>query len=126
MTSLLLVDDDALFRGFLSEWLQSRGYAVSACASAKEALDCIRRQAYAAVLTDILMPDMDGIELILALQMQQPAMPVIALSGGGRQQAVGVYLSNAAHLGASAVLGKPVDLSELERILLRLIPQETG
>lgn len=126
MASVLLVDDNDLFRGFLTEWLESRGYEVTACATAQVALEYVRRRHYSAVLTDILMPDMDGIELILALRLQQPAVPVIALSGGGQHKAVDVYLSNAAHLGAAATLGKPVDLMTLQQILARLIPEDAG
>lgn len=126
MVSLLVVDDDDLFRAFLTEWLEGRGYKVTACGGAQEALECMLRQRYAAVLTDILMPDMDGIELLMTLRARQPGIPVIALTGGGQHRAIGLYLSSAAHLGASAVMGKPVDLKELEQVLSRFIPDDVG
>jgi len=68
------------------------------------------------VLTDVLMPDMDGTELLLALRRSHPEVPVVAMSGGGRISAVN-YLDTMNALGAAAVPPKPFTEGELLAVI---------
>jgi len=113
---VLIVDDEPLIRHYLQEVLQGAGYTVCCMATAREALDFCRGTAPAAVLTDLVMPDQDGIEFIRSLRSAGMTAPIIAMSGGGQIQA-DVYLDMAVRLGASAALQKPFSNAELLRVV---------
>ena len=72
------------------------------------------------ILTDIVMPDCDGVELILALRQRRNSIPIIAMSGGRRTS--DLYLDTAARLGAATVLHKPFPSSELLTAIANLLP----
>lgn len=108
--------DEPLIRHYLQEVLQGAGYTVCCMATAREALDFCRGTAPAAVLTDLVMPDQDGIEFIRSLRSAGMTAPIIAMSGGGQIQA-DVYLDMAVRLGASAALQKPFSNAELLRVV---------
>jgi len=86
MARILLIDDDEGFRGMLQRTLQRAGYEVVASGSGKEGLDLLSRVRVDLVLTDIIMPDMDGLEIIQRLRQTQPSLKIIATSGGGRKK----------------------------------------
>lgn len=113
---VLIVDDEPLIRLYLQEVLQGAGYSVCCMATAREALDFCRGTAPAAVLTDLVMPDQDGIEFIRSLRGAGMTAPIIAMSGGGQIQP-DVYLDMAVRLGASAALQKPFSNAELLRVV---------
>ncbi|HMM75162.1 MAG TPA: response regulator [Gammaproteobacteria bacterium] len=113
---LVVVDDEPLIRHYLQEVLVNAGYAVICMETAREALDFCRATAPAAVLTDLVMPDQDGIEFIRSLRGAGVTAPIIAMSGGGQVQPA-VYLDVAVRLGASAALQKPFSNAELLRVV---------
>ncbi len=117
---VLIVDDEPLIRHYLEEVLVAAGYAVKCMETAREALDFCRSTMPAAVLTDLVMPDQDGIEFIRGLRHAGITAPIIAMSGGGRVQPT-VYLDVAVRLGASAALQKPFSNAELLRVLAEQI-----
>ena len=92
--------------------LTRAGHAVDVARSGKEALALAQSACPTLVLTDIIMTDMDGIEVMLALRKRWPTVPVVAISGGGRVHA-SEFLDLARHLGANATLRKPFTSDEL-------------
>ena len=112
MATILLVDDDELFRITVEQMLLKLGHGVVAASNGKEALriyDCRTTQI---VLTDLIMPDMEGLELIRELRQRDPYLKLIAMSGGGRNSA-DVYLPIAQTLGAVQTLVKPFSIEQL-------------
>ncbi len=112
MAHILLIDDDAGVRAGVGRFLQMQGHEVTEAADGAEAMRKARGLAVNLVVTDINMPDMDGIEVILELSKTQPGLPVIAISGGGRVPKE-LLLSSASLLGAVRTLAKPFELDEL-------------
>jgi len=116
VTRVLVADDDGGVRGTLVRGLTANGYDVTAVQNGFEALDALSDEEYDLVVSDINMPGMDGIELLLQLVESRPGLRVIAISGGGlfpKEE----LLTDARLLGAVDVLEKPFDLgSLLERV----------
>lgn len=111
---ILLVEDDAPSGDMLGEVLTRFGYAVERAGNGTEALQRYDSQTVDLVLTDLFMPVMDGMELIAALQRRDPAVRIIAMSGGGSGK-LGAVLPVAERLGAVKTLAKPFELEELRR-----------
>ena len=78
---ILLVDDEADFLEALSERMRTRGMDVTTSASAKEALDAVEEGAFDAVVLDLMMPDVDGLEALRILKEKDPKLQVILLTG---------------------------------------------
>ncbi len=112
MKKILLVDDDVPFAELLQKALIVFGYEVLLAGSAKQALQLYDPQTVSLVITDLLMPDMEGVELIMALRRRQPGVKVIAISGGGRNVPE-TYLRIAHQVGALKTLAKPFPLETL-------------
>ena len=110
---VLLVDDDPDFRDALGKQLVHAGYPVAQAADGEEAIEWLKQQTADIVVLDIVMPNKEGLETILALRRSHPRLPVIVISGGGRIDAHD-YLHLAENLGAVAVLAKPFPFAELQ------------
>jgi CheY-like chemotaxis protein len=116
MASILVIDDDETFRRMLRRTLQRLGHEVIEAAEGREALRVLQDAAIELVMTDILMPGMEGIETIRWLRQRAPQLPVIAMSGGGRLAPDG-YLEVARAFGAVQALSKPFSDAELRAAL---------
>ena len=114
--SILMVDDNTQLRELLGGALTKIGYEVTSASNGAEAFKAISLNRYDVVLTDMLMPERDGIEVIGELRRLQPEARIVAMSGGGRGSR-DHYLQTAKGLGAHAVLGKPFSMSELTAAL---------
>lgn len=114
--SILMVDDNTQLRELLGGALTKMGYEVTSASNGAEAFKAISLNRYDVVLTDMLMPERDGIEVIGELRRLQPEARIVAMSGGGRGSR-DHYLQTAKGLGAHAVLGKPFSMSELTAAL---------
>jgi CheY-like chemotaxis protein len=101
----MVIDDDDMIRTLTRRVLVSAGYEVQEAAGGKAALAYLREQRADVIVTDIVMPDMEGLELIRELRLAHPQMKIIAMSGCG--QGTGGYLDLALKLGARRVLPKP-------------------
>lgn len=110
--SIVVVDDEPAVRDTLRRMLERLGYAVVAVDTGKAALEACSTSPPDLLITDVLMPDFDGFELISAVRSGGSAIPVIAMSGGGSGSARH-YLAMASRLGAVSVLEKPVTLDTL-------------
>ncbi|WP_395457385.1 response regulator (plasmid) [Azospirillum melinis] len=118
--SILLVDDDPDFRGMVRIAFQRAGYTVHEAENGNAALAIMERHAVDLVVTDIIMPEADGYEIILRLKAQQSRPPLIAVTGGSvrlRMELPGM----ARLLGAEAAFEKPVDLKALLAEVGRLL-----
>jgi len=108
---VLVVDDDAGVRGLVRANLEAEGYAVQEAASAREGLAALEEEAPDLVLLDVMMPEVDGWEMLRQVQERfgAGAIPVIVFSGKIEERAV----VDATSRGASGFLGKPFDLRQL-------------
>lgn len=113
---ILIVDDDSLVRQTLADMMQDLGHVADQAGSVKSALACLAEKPYDLLLTDILMPEEDGLELLRKAKTMPGNMQIIAMSGGGYQDS-GFYLDLARSLGASATIKKPVTLEVLQAVL---------
>ena len=103
----------------LTMLLQAHGLSVVAAADGRRGLEAFRAHAPKLVLTDILMPEQDGIGAILQMRRERPDAKIVAMSGGGRVGKTD-YLTAAEKLGAAAAVEK-MDMEKLVEILLRLL-----
>lgn len=121
MTRILIAEDNADLRTILKSGLETFGYAVAGAANGRTAMKLLRAVSVDLVITDIFMPEMDGIETIAAIRAEFPGMPIIAMSGGSSIGWVD-YLSTARELGAARCLRKPFELHQLIAAVLDLVP----
>lgn len=107
MAAILVIDDDDAFRRMLQQMLEQDGHCVSGAADGAEALRLLAHGTPDLILTDILMPGMDGIELIIELARQGSVTPLIAMSAGRRSITPQFNLESAALMGVRTTLLKP-------------------
>ncbi len=112
MQSILVIDDQPEMRSSVQAVLAGSGYAVTTAANGREALSSLAKAKVDLVVTDVLMPGKDGIEVIMDLRKSQPNLPVIVMTGGGHL-AGGFYLKLARDLGAKGILQKPFSPEQL-------------
>jgi CheY-like chemotaxis protein len=106
LAAILLVDDDELFRTTICRCLRVAGHAVEEAADGNEALKFIAAETPDILITDILMPNTDGIELTSAVKRAHPGVRILVISGRGHLGLVDL-LNLASMLGADATLSKP-------------------
>ena len=106
MANILLVEDEEQLRSLLKIVLESAGHTVQEAGDGKEALESYVRNPADLMVTDIVMPNKEGIETILEFRRNHPGLRIIAMSGGGRNSAQD-YLKLAKSFGADYVLTKP-------------------
>ena len=123
MASILLVEDDDQLRTILTELLRRSGYQVSEAPDGRRVCDMHRQQRFDLVVTDLVMPEIDGLALIMELRRVDRNVPIIAMSGR-RQGRAEEYLRIARKLGAQLTLAKPFGNQEfLETVCLALETQ---
>jgi len=105
--SVLVADDEEEIRSLLLHWLVAAGHTVTSVANATEARKVIKQQRFNLVVTDVLMPEGDGIQLIKEMKEAQPLARILAISGGGRYIEGDNCLRIARGLGAHAAVMKP-------------------
>lgn len=111
MAIILLVDDDPLLCSTVAAALKTEGHDVMQAGDGAKALHHFNQRRPDLVITDIFMPERDGLETIIAVRKLQPSVPVIAMSGQAQDSAL--YLHVAHKLGAQHILPKPFTLDEL-------------
>jgi len=109
---ILVIDDDLLFRSMLVEMLERKEYLVYAAEDGEQGVNIWKEVHPDIVITDIIMPNKEGIETILEMKRQNKNVKIIAISGGGRTNAQD-NLRSAKLLGASLTLSKPFDSGDL-------------
>jgi len=112
MYKILVVDDEPLIRDGLKQTLEIEGFDVEAASNGIEAMEIFNGFQPDLVITDIIMAEKDGIEIIWDIKERFPAVKIIAISGGGRIAATD-HLKIARKLGANAILTKPFAIADL-------------
>ncbi len=112
MQTIIVIDDEVLVRQMLQKMLEVAGYKVVAAENGKVGLKLFTENPADLVITDIVMPEQEGIETIRLLKKVDPKVKFIAISGGGRLDPEG-YLLLAKKLGARKTLMKPFKREEL-------------
>jgi DNA-binding response OmpR family regulator len=112
MARILVIDDDLQIREMLTQFLKRAEYEVLAAPDGKTALKLHHATPVDLIITDIIMPEKEGLETIMEFRRHFPAVKIIAISGGGK---IGVkeYLDIAEGLGAQKTFSKPFELKEL-------------
>ena len=131
MASVLVVDDEPEVGEAIRRVLERAGFTVGLAASAAEGLRIMAAAQPDILVTDMIMPKTNGLELIKAVRSQYPRVRVIAISGGGsigplsyKPDAIKThaYLAAAREAGAKEILTKPFDMSDLVAAVRRLLP----
>jgi CheY-like chemotaxis protein len=120
MATILIADDDPIVRATVSEFLTGAGHTLLEARDGVEALEQIERAAVDLLIIDMLMPNKDGLETILELRRADQAMPILAISSGGRMD-VQSLLRPAVAFGATEVLAKPLRERELVAVVDELL-----
>ena len=120
MSAILVIDDDASVREVVSEMLRLEGHDVTIAENGRDALPLLARHHFDLVITDLIMPEKEGIETISEIRRTYKTIPIVAISGGGRL-GPGDYLETARYIGANATLAKPFARQELLATIASLL-----
>jgi CheY-like chemotaxis protein len=129
MASILLIDDEEDVRDSVAKVLGRSGHRITKVASAEEGIAAISKGKFDIVITDIIMPGMNGVDVIKQIRTVQPDVRILAISGGGnfgptdyQPEAITTtaYLQAATDAGADGVLTKPFQKKELLESISRL------
>jgi CheY-like chemotaxis protein len=125
MARVLVIDDDARIRSVVRRVVEAEGHVVMEAENGKVALSLFDAAPADLVITDIFMPEMDGIEVLLKLRVRSPQTRLVAMSGGGVIPARDM-LRTAEALGAVSVIEKPFTIEALREHLDALGGNEVG
>lgn len=117
---VLIIEDDPIMLRNLAQWFQQAGCKVMAAHDGAEGLDRFNQTRPHAVVTDILMPNREGYETLMAIKAQAPEVKVLAISGGGRLGSTDL-LDMARKLGADAIMAKPFRATDVVGAVARLL-----
>jgi DNA-binding NtrC family response regulator len=115
---ILVVDDEPAVRDLTVEILRRSGYKPLGVPSASRALDLLDQEQFDLVVSDVVMPEMTGVELLYELRRRQPDLPVILMTGGSKEPE---RTTKAVELGAVALLYKPFSHAELNEIVASVL-----
>lgn len=121
MAHILVIEDDEQFRAMLLQMLTRDGHRVSVASDGEEGVRLVRQGSPDLVITDILMPRLDGIEAIMILAREDSELPVIAMSGGRRSISAEFNLESAGLIGVKATLAKPFSRDSLRQAISRAL-----
>lgn len=122
MRKVLIIDDEPYILLMLKKMLEKAGYEVDLASNGEQGMELFEKNSADLVITDIIMPDKEGLEIILEMKKKRPDLKIIAISGGGRISPES-YLECATHFGASRVFQKPFKQKELVSAVNELIAQ---
>jgi CheY-like chemotaxis protein len=117
MPRILLIDDDEQVRTVICRMLEREGYEVIEAADGEEGLERFADSAPDLILTDIIMPNKEGIETISMIKKKKPDTKIIAMSGGGQYITVETCLETARLTEIEHVLQKPFERNELLKVV---------
>lgn len=128
MAHILVIDDDDSLREVLAKFLEQVGHKVSHAANGRDGLHLLHHKKADLVITDIFMPETDGLEVIMAIKKKFPhafeQIPVIAMSGGleTKEPEPVCFLKQARLFGADRVFPKPLDFKAMLSAIHELLP----
>jgi|ERR1700752_128080 len=120
MNSILLVDDDEQFRSMLAESLRRAGFSVDEASDGREGLKAYAHHPRDLIITDLIMPEKEGLETIQEFRQNYPDARIIAISGGSRKGPYD-YLKMAKLFGARRVLAKPFARDEILEAITQVL-----
>ena len=120
MARILIIDDEPQIRSMLKLMLERDGHEVVEAPDGVEGISVYRQNPADLIITDLIMPNKDGIGMIIDLKKEFPEVKIIAMSGGGLNKPDG-YLKGAKKLGASCTLTKPIDREEMLRVVAAIL-----
>lgn len=120
MTKILVIDDDSAVREVIVMALQDAGYTIDEASDGREGVSRFKASRPDLVITDIIMPDKEGIEVIRDLKALAPDVRIIAMSGGGRTGNMD-FLNIATEFGATHILPKPFRLQEMLKVVTQVL-----
>ena len=112
MARILIIDDESQIRSMLRLMLERAGYEIAEAPDGIDGIRQYRENPADLIITDLIMPNKDGIGMIIELKKEFPEVKIIAMSGGGVNRPEG-YLDGAKKLGATRTLTKPIDRDEM-------------
>lgn len=122
MPHILIIDDDLSVLSLFEQFLTSAGYSVALATDGREGLRQMKQQKPDLIITDIMMPEMDGLELLMEIKKHHQEIPVIAISGGMKIRPIS-FLPQAKKFGARRVFQKPIALTELLQAVQELLSE---
>ena len=120
MARILIIDDDVQFLKMLRQMLERAGYEIVEASNGKIGIKLFRENPTDLIITDIFMPDKDGLETIMELKQEFPAIKIIAMSGGGQKNEF-CYLDIAKIFGVNRSLNKPFERQEILQVIEELV-----
>ena len=125
MARILIIDDEPQIRSMLTLMLERDGYEVVEAPDGVEGIKAYRQHPADLIITDLIMPNKDGIGMIIDLKKEFPDVKIIAMSGGGLNKPDG-YLKGAKKLGAYCTLTKPIDREEMLNAVRDILKDSPG
>jgi CheY-like chemotaxis protein len=122
MANILIIDDEKDVRNVLKEVLERAGYDAIVAANAREGLEKLESKGADLIITDVIMPGIDGVAAVKQIREDHPDVPIIVISGGGNVApmeyepgaiSTSAYLASATNAGANRTLTKPFERQEL-------------
>ncbi len=120
MSKILIIDDEEMIRKMLRQALENHSYEVFEAENGYKGLDVCYKESPDLIITDLIMPDMEGLETIHRIHREMPTIKIIAISGGSRIISKD-FLKIAKTLGAEYCLEKPIILKELLDIISKIL-----
>jgi len=120
MARILVIEDEPQMRATVARILVDMGHQVSEAKDGVEGMKVFNREPPDLVLTDIIMPEKEGIETIVELRRKAPDTRIVAMSGGGKHGDL-TYLRIATAVGADAVIAKPFRSAEMAEVVERVL-----
>jgi len=120
MAEILIIDDEDQIRSLIREVLEAAGHEITEAPNGLVGIRLFKRSPARLVITNIFMPEKEGIETITELRNDYPDLPILAISGGGSSGGIDV-LETAEAFGANATLTKPFDLPSLTGTVEKLL-----
>jgi CheY-like chemotaxis protein len=125
MAHIIVIDDDAVLRQIITLTLEAAGHTVIRCENGKKAVEILSYAHPDLLITDLLMPEMDGIETLRAARQLCPALPILAISGGSHGNPDD-YLGMAKVFGATETMPKPFRPAELLGVVTRMLGADSA
>jgi DNA-binding NtrC family response regulator len=123
MQRILIIDDEIHILLMLKKMLERAGYEIDIASNGQEGLEIFRNDPPDLVITDIIMPEKEGLETIREMKKEQPDIKILAMSGGGKISADN-YLDTARIFGAAGVIEKPFNQSRLITLVGKVLSNQ--
>lgn len=123
MEKILVIDDEPVIRILLKQLFEKKGYEVVEASDGKQGLDLFKKQSPDLVITDLIMPEEEGLSVIRKIKQMDGDAKIIAISGGGIGSA-DIYLDLAKSMGAAHIFKKPFDVQDVLLTVEQMLADE--